>query len=67
MFLRLRTLLTHVNVNYVNKKEAREKVRSSNKKLSERKVYALTLVKIITRHWKSAMNKLKGTRTFSLH
>ena len=67
MFLRLRTLLTHVNVNYVNKKEAREKVRSSNKKLSERKVYARTLVKIITRHWKSAMNKLKGTRTFSLH
>lgn len=45
MFLRLRTLLTHINFNYVNKKEAREKVRSSNKKLSERKVYARTLVK----------------------
>ena len=40
MFLRLRTLLTHVNFNYVNKIEAREKVLSSNKKLSERKVYA---------------------------
>ena len=45
MFLRLRTLLTHVNFNYVNKIEAREKVLSSNKKLSERKVYARTLVK----------------------
>ena len=45
MFLRLRTLLTHVNFNYVNKIEAREKVQSSNKKLSERKVYARTLVK----------------------
>ena len=40
----LRTL-THVNFNYVNKIEAREKVLSSNKKLSERKVYARTLVK----------------------